>query len=226
MNRDKAKGVLIGFVAAFLVFGMAATAFGSVGSYQLLATFSNISIVVDGEPFIPQDVNGTYVEPFIVNGTTYLPVRAVAEALGKDVEWNGSEKTVYIGEPPELPEPETPPKTEQPVQTPETALKKWLSENGSDFSALLEEYFGEGTKVYTSAAGAKLTLEISKTTKTQATAEEKAQLEREFIQGLAGVEADYHQILDLIRDSTGYKQITMDVWHYFNESLVYTQELR
>lgn len=38
------------------------------------------------------------VEPFTVNGTTYLPVRAIGEALGKDVKWDGETKTVYVGE--------------------------------------------------------------------------------------------------------------------------------
>ena len=40
------------------------------------------------------------MEPFIYNGTTYLPVRAVGEALGKQVGWDGKTKTVYIGEVP------------------------------------------------------------------------------------------------------------------------------
>ena len=32
-----------------------------------------------------------------MNGTTYLPVRAVANALGKEVYWDGPNYTVYIG---------------------------------------------------------------------------------------------------------------------------------
>ena len=39
-------------------------------------------------------------EPFIYNGTTYLPVRAVGEVFGKNVSWDGNTKTVYIGENP------------------------------------------------------------------------------------------------------------------------------
>ena len=40
------------------------------------------------------------VEPFIYNGTTYLPVRAVGDAIGKQVTWDGGSKTVYLGEAP------------------------------------------------------------------------------------------------------------------------------
>ena len=53
--------------------------------------------MVDGIPIVPKDAKGNIVEPFIYEGTTYLPVRAVGEALGKAVTWDGATKTVYIG---------------------------------------------------------------------------------------------------------------------------------
>ena len=39
-------------------------------------------------------------EPFIYNGTTYLPIRAVGEAVGKQVSWDGRTNTVYLGDSP------------------------------------------------------------------------------------------------------------------------------
>lgn len=62
--------------------------------------YSGIHLVVDGVPITPKDANGVEVEPFVYNGTTYLPVRAVGEAIGKQVTWEGSTQTVYIGEAP------------------------------------------------------------------------------------------------------------------------------
>ena len=56
-----------------------------------------ISIYVDGEKITPRDGNGNVVDPFVVDGTTYLPVRAVSEALGKTVTWDGATASVYIG---------------------------------------------------------------------------------------------------------------------------------
>lgn len=43
-------------------------------------------------------VNDTSFEvpPQIVNGKTYIPLRAVSEALGCDVDWNGNTKTITI----------------------------------------------------------------------------------------------------------------------------------
>ena len=59
---------------------------------------TDIQIVIDGEKLTPKDVNGKIVYPFLLEGTTYLPVRAVSEALGQKVEWDGLSRIVYIGE--------------------------------------------------------------------------------------------------------------------------------
>lgn len=61
---------------------------------------TEIQIVIDGEKLTPKDVNGKIVHPFLSEGTTYLPVRAVSEALGQQVEWDGINRIVYIGEKP------------------------------------------------------------------------------------------------------------------------------
>jgi len=45
------------------------------------------------------------MEPFIVDGTTYLPLRAVADALGKEVELDGPNQSVYVGRKPYTPIP-------------------------------------------------------------------------------------------------------------------------
>jgi hypothetical protein len=66
-------------------------------SKQLSVTYRDIKIVVDGTLITPKDSGGKTVEPFISNGTTYLPVRAVADALGKEVYWDGPNFTVYLG---------------------------------------------------------------------------------------------------------------------------------
>lgn len=80
-----------------LALGVAATAASTV-TKTLTATYADIKLVVNGIAVTPTDVNGTVVEPFACDGTTYLPVRAVANALGEDVKWDGETKTIYIGE--------------------------------------------------------------------------------------------------------------------------------
>lgn len=50
---------------------------GNAGTTTKTATlnYSNIKISIDGKEIIPTDVNGNYVAPFAMDGTTYLPVR-------------------------------------------------------------------------------------------------------------------------------------------------------
>ena len=69
-------------------------------SVEVTTVYNDIKIVVDGNEITPKDVNGNIVEPFIIDGTTYLPVRALANALGEEVSWEQSTSTVYIGEQP------------------------------------------------------------------------------------------------------------------------------
>ena len=62
------------------------------------AVYMNVRLVIDGEEIIPKDPDGKIVEPFIYNGTTYLPIRAIGEAFNKDVHWDGETATVYVGD--------------------------------------------------------------------------------------------------------------------------------
>ncbi len=55
-----------------------------------------INIFIDGGKFIAKDVNGNVVNPLLIDGTTYLPVRAIGEAFDKEVAWDGETKTVTL----------------------------------------------------------------------------------------------------------------------------------
>lgn len=89
-----ASGVLIGVMLT----GGIVIAANTTTLYDVL--MNGIKIVVDGKELHPTDANGNKVEPMIYNGTTYLPVRAVADAFGKPVYWDGPNYTVYLGQPP------------------------------------------------------------------------------------------------------------------------------
>ena len=64
---------------------------------QLRAVYNNYKIVVDGELITPKDGNGNVVEPFIVDGAMYLPVRPLAEAFGESITWDEATGTAYLG---------------------------------------------------------------------------------------------------------------------------------
>lgn len=57
-----------------------------------------ITIKYNGEVQEMKDATGNRVYPISYEGTTYLPVRAVANLLGIEVNWDGATNTVYLGE--------------------------------------------------------------------------------------------------------------------------------
>lgn len=56
----------------------------------------NITVKLDGKVQSMTDVNGTPVYPLLYNGTTYLPIRAVSNMLGLNVDWDGATQTVLL----------------------------------------------------------------------------------------------------------------------------------
>lgn len=68
----------------------------SSGTKQVDITYRDIKIVLNGKQLELEGAGGTMEEPFIMGGTTYLPIRIIGEALGLEVAWNGTTKTVII----------------------------------------------------------------------------------------------------------------------------------
>lgn len=94
--KKRLQGLVAGVLIGATVAG--GTALAKNITETINAVYMNVKLVVDGEEVVPKDVAGNVVEPFIYNGTTYLPVRAVGQAFNKDVNWDGETATVYIGD--------------------------------------------------------------------------------------------------------------------------------
>jgi hypothetical protein len=62
-----------------------------------------ISFNVDGAAYSPTDGNGKKLAPITYNNSTYLPVRAIADALHVPVSYDGKKGQVIIGEAPSNP---------------------------------------------------------------------------------------------------------------------------
>ncbi len=65
-------------------------AFGLSGKKAIDAYYQNIKIYKDGS------LLKTTQEPFIYNGTTYVPLRDVTESFGYDVKWNGVASSITL----------------------------------------------------------------------------------------------------------------------------------
>lgn len=67
--------------------------------------YNDIKVVINGNRADLKDAAGNTVDPFVIDGTTYLPVRAVANALDQAVSWDAKTQTVYIGKNDEISQP-------------------------------------------------------------------------------------------------------------------------
>ena len=84
-----------------LTTAITSTALASDGSMTI--TIHPIRILVNGEVFRPTDVNGNEVIVFTVNGTTYAPLRALAEAYGLEVGYDAANNIATVNSPDRVP---------------------------------------------------------------------------------------------------------------------------
>ena len=100
--KERTKGFIAGIIASTVVAGAIVGANAQEIYKNVAIAYNNIKICLDGTYLEPKDANGNKVEPFTLDGTTYLPVRAVASAFGKEVDWDGETNTVYLGKKPQV----------------------------------------------------------------------------------------------------------------------------
>ena len=77
--------------------GLPITALAASGTVKI--EVSPISVLLDGEVFQCKDVNGNSVMVFTYNGTTYAPLRALAEAYGLEVGYDTEKHVATVNKP-------------------------------------------------------------------------------------------------------------------------------
>ena len=94
MKKFKVIALVLSLCIVISMFALPALA--KTGKQTAELAYRDIKIILNGNLITPKDANGKVVEPFIIDGTTYLPLRAVAEALGLNVQWDGNTSTVTL----------------------------------------------------------------------------------------------------------------------------------
>lgn len=85
--RDKIKGIFIGLAISTLLTGATAAAAGT----NINVMIKKLNMYVDG-------TKKTSANSIVYNGTTYVPIRSTAEAIGKPVSLH--DNNLYIGKQP------------------------------------------------------------------------------------------------------------------------------
>lgn len=88
------KGFGSGLILTVLIAALCVTA--TATSKRSIQVEDGIGITLNGAKFTPRDADGKQVSAFLYNGTTYVPVRAISEAMGMDVSFNSATRTVVL----------------------------------------------------------------------------------------------------------------------------------
>jgi len=86
--KKELKGFIIGVIATVILISSAAYSESVKQTIEVL--FNSVNLEVNGKKVEADNI--------LYNGTTYVPLRAVAEMLGKEVEWNQATRTASIND--------------------------------------------------------------------------------------------------------------------------------
>lgn len=95
--KNRFSSFLAGALVMLMLVALPVSALASDGALSLKVY--PINILVNGEVFQPTDANGSKVMVFTYNGTTYAPLRALAEAYGLDVGYDAKSNTATVANP-------------------------------------------------------------------------------------------------------------------------------
>ncbi|GAA3411535.1 hypothetical protein ACFFNY_20305 [Paenibacillus hodogayensis] len=95
--KNKKMGIILAFVAAVLASSYG-SAYAAANLEPINAYFNRgVSFVLKGELWQPKDEDGNLLTAIHYEGSNYLPVRALAEALKIPIEFDAVSQKIYIG---------------------------------------------------------------------------------------------------------------------------------
>ena len=127
---------LVGAVATALVASLTFSAIAISG--RMTIEVDPVNVQVNGEVFAPKDVNGADVPVFAYNGTTYAPLRALAESYGLEVGYDAASNMATVGNPEKA-------LTSVPTSAPAESSSNmdysdWTDEENAIYKELVEEW--------------------------------------------------------------------------------------
>lgn len=99
MMKHKLTKILL--LTAVIVACSFVSAYAATNLEPIKAFFNkSVTLVLNGDRWQPTDPAGKPLSPILYNGSNYLPVRAVAEALKVPIDYDATTQTIYIGNKP------------------------------------------------------------------------------------------------------------------------------
>lgn len=98
MKHKLTKIILLSIVIVACSF---ASAYAATNLEPIKAFFNkSVTFVLNGDHWQPKNPQGKTLNAILYEGSNYLPVRAIAEALGVAVDYDAATQTIYIGNKP------------------------------------------------------------------------------------------------------------------------------
>lgn len=89
---------MAGFISCLMLFACATTAFAAANGTTITGMLNGtVKMMLNGNEFIAKDDSGNTLLPITYNSRTYLPVRALGEALNVPIEYTPETNTIWIG---------------------------------------------------------------------------------------------------------------------------------
>lgn len=92
--KERIQGLITGVIIGAVCTG--GVVFAKTAVETIEVNYDNIKVYKDNVLCELKDSNGSVIEPFIYNGTTYMPVRGTANLADMQVTWDGNTKSVYL----------------------------------------------------------------------------------------------------------------------------------
>jgi hypothetical protein len=88
MNNKRNRRIAMLIAVLMLTMAFSTTGFAAWMGKTIEAQYRNVTIFVNNQYKQATDVNGKVIEPFIYEGTTYVPLRGISQMLGYEVSFN------------------------------------------------------------------------------------------------------------------------------------------
>lgn len=96
MKKKNIKKIIVLSIALIMILGTAAITAGQVTKRNIEATYGRVKFTYNGKD-ITKEVESKYGTPgFIAEDRSYVPVRAIADILGVDVNWDQNTSTAHL----------------------------------------------------------------------------------------------------------------------------------
>ena len=99
MKLHGARNFILGMITMALIFTLIMSVSAQARTRNVTITYDNIRITIDGRETPLTDLQGRVIEPFLMDGTMFVPISPLVRQFGKTSTYDSSTRTLVIRSP-------------------------------------------------------------------------------------------------------------------------------